>query len=61
MVDLSEGTVFIDSESGHLLGAPVVLVEDPGNSCWGPRYFLLDTPVVSVLALLDSGAHEMPG
>ena len=40
MIDLSEGTVFIDSESGHLLGAPVV---------------------ASVLALVGSGAAEMPG
>ena len=31
MVDLSEGTVFIDSESGHLLGTPIVLVGDPGS------------------------------
>ena len=26
MVDLSEGTVFIDSESAHLLGTPVLFV-----------------------------------
>src|SRR5215217_4357257 len=43
MTDLSEGTVFIDSESAHLLGTPVVLVGDPGNSCWASGSRASDT------------------
>jgi hypothetical protein len=31
---LSEGTVFIDSESAHLLGTPIVLVGDSGSGFW---------------------------
>jgi hypothetical protein len=29
-----------------LLGTPVLFVGDPGTICWGPRYYLLGTPVV---------------
>jgi hypothetical protein len=43
ITDLSEGTVFIDSESAHLLGTPVVLVGDPGNSCWASGSRASDT------------------
>jgi hypothetical protein len=43
MVDLWEGTVFIDSESAHLLGTPVTLVGDPGTFCWASGSRASDT------------------
>jgi hypothetical protein len=67
MVDLSEGTVFIDSESGHLLGTPVVLVGDPATFCWASGSRASDTgplwysSAAGTLALFTGAKRPLSG